>query len=174
MSDLKKALQQLRGARDTLVAEIAALDAQIAERHATRSKLTSGPVSKADFLGYVKADMDRRAAFFATGLMRAFSEAPKDYGNLNRMHGAGAKLNVNYLTGAQSPLEMTEGAVYFYFGAEMVARLETALDILDWPESAIPSAQRAALIATIDAEIEALNKQRDELSASLVDAGLAG
>lgn len=174
MADLKQALKQLRSARDSLIAEINALDSQIAERHAARSALTSGPVSKADFLEYVRSDMKRRARFFVQGLMRAVASVPKDYGRLERLHKTGAKLNIPYLTGAQSPLEMSEGAVYFYFGDAMVDRLEIELDALDWPESIATATERAPLIAAIDAEIEALNQQREDLAASLVDAGLAG
>ena len=173
MADLKQALKQLKGARDSLVAEITALDTQIADRHAARSRLTSSTVSKEDFLTYVAADMKRRADFFARGLVRAIAAVPKDYGSLQRGNSMGAKLNINYLANAQSPLEMSEAAVYFYFGDALTERLASELDALDWADDAISSAIRAERIAALDAEIEALNKQRDDLAKSLIDAGLA-
>lgn len=174
MADLKQTLKQLRSARDSLVGEITALDSQISERHAARSALTSGPVSRADFLGYIKADMDRRGARFAQFLMRQIADVPRDYGTLTRINNGRSKLNIHYLTGIQSPLDMTEDAVYFYFSHALVARLETELDALDWPESIATVAERAPLIVALDAEIAALAKQREDLAASLTDAGLAG
>lgn len=174
MTDLKQALKQLRSARDSLMGEIKELDAQIAARTNQRSQLTSGAVSKADFLEFVRRDMTRRSAFFEQGLMRAVEAAPADYGTLNRLDSMKAKLNISYLTGSPVPMEITEGAVYFYFGDALVDRLATALEGLEWPESIATVAERVPLIATLDAEIEALNKQRAGLAAALVDAGLAG
>lgn len=169
-NEIKNALEQLRTARDALIAEVHEIDARIAERRTERDAMTTGQVSKVDFLGYVKADMDRRAARFAFQTTHAIKEERKDYGRLRRVHEDGSRLGINFTEGGA----LSEGGLLFYFGDVMIAKLSDTLDKMDWPAELVPIALRAERIASIDAELAELNSKRDGLANQLIEAGLAG
>lgn len=171
---LNNALKQLCTARDSFVAEINAVDGKIADCHATRHKLMHDPVSKSEYLGFVKAELDRRAAQFSEQLKRSIAAAPKGYSELKKALARGAGVNVNYLTEGVFPDRVTDAAILFYFGDYISSRFADSLNDLDWPNDAIPSAERDKLIASADAEIDKLTRQRDDLAACLASAGVVG
>lgn len=61
MAEINKALENLRSAAGDLVNAISDLDSRIAACHSKRDAITSAPVSRDDFLGYIKADIDRKS-----------------------------------------------------------------------------------------------------------------
>lgn len=172
--ELGAALKQLCTARDSIVGEIKALDKKIGERHAARAKLLNDPVSKPEYMGFVKAELERRAANLSGPLNGAIASAPKGYGELSRALAKGPVSNMNYLTDRILPDRVTDAAICFYFGEAIIAKLTAVVDGMDWPDGSVPCAKRDELIALADSEINDLTCQRDELAASLTRVGMIG
>jgi hypothetical protein len=72
------------------------------------------------------------------------------------------------------PAEISSKAVYWYFGDLIKQRIADALDEQDWPQDAMPVAERLKLAEKLDGEIEELNSERDTLAAQLESAGFKG
>ncbi len=171
---LSSALSQLVAARDSIIAEIRALDAKIGTLHAKRARLTTSAVSKADFVHYLRVDIARRGDRFAQSLKRQISATPKDFAYLKRVDDSGAKTAQNLLTEGTVPVDITDGAVFFYFGDLIADRIETLIEDEPWPDVVVTNAERIKLISGLDAELEKLSGERDELANQLRDAGMTG
>ncbi len=175
-ADLKSALGQLKSVADNLLAEIGRIDAEIASRVAKRDALLAAPVSKAEFLTYVREDMRQKADYFAKNLGRALVQQEKSLGAMEAAgrHAAG-NLNLYYLTGSFIPNGgISEGAMYFHFGDEMTKRVGTLIEDIDWPEApSEPLDERRQLLVTLNDEIAALEVQRDDLASQMIEAGLS-
>jgi hypothetical protein len=175
MGSIDKALETLRNAAEELLGEISALDTQTAECQRRRDAAASAAVSKQDYLTYIKADIERQGRIFAKQFAREVEGRSRDYGTLERNKQSGIGERLPYLTGRYAvPVPITEEAVFFYFGDLIAERLGDALDGVGWPNDAMPAAQRAKLIAELEAEIASLKQRRDALAAQLTQAGLAG
>lgn len=175
MAEINKALENLRSAAGDLVNAISDLDSRIAACHSKRDAITSAPVSRDDFLGYIKADIARRGRSFAGSVARSITGHYRDFGRLENLNADGGKLNLHYLTGQIGiPTVITEEALYFYVGDRIAERLGDLLAALPWPEDAIPVAERAKMLVELDREIAKLTKERDALAQQMVGAGTAG
>jgi hypothetical protein len=175
MGSINKALETLRNAAEELLGEISALDTQISECQRRRDAIASATVSKADYMEYIKADIERQGRIFAKQIALEVEGKRRDYGTLERNKHSGIGERLPYLTGRYAvPVPITEEAVFFYFGDLIAERLGDALDGVGWPNDAIPAAQRAKLIAELEAEIASLKQRRDALAAQLTQAGMAG
>lgn len=175
MGEINKALEQLRSAAGELVAAVEDLDKRIAACHGKRDTITSAPVSRDDFIGYIKADIAQRGRSFAGAISRQIVGFPRDFGRLEHFKATGQKLHLSYLTGNLSlPVVVTEEALFFYMGDRIAERLSDLLSALPWPEDAVPVSQRSKMLADLDKEIAELTKERDALAQQLVVAGLAG
>lgn len=175
MGSINKALETLRNAAEELLGEISALDTQISECQRRRDAIASATVSKADYMEYIKADIERQGRIFAKQIALEVEGKRRDYGTLERNKHSGRGERLPYLTGRYAiPVPITEEALFFYFGDLIVGRLGDALDVVDWPDEAIPAAQRAKLIAELDAEIASRTQQRDALAAQMIQTGMAG
>ena len=175
MSELNKALSQLRQAAEQLTQEVARLDQHIAGLYAKRDALTSEPVTKADFLEYIRADLRKRAKRFAYTLRAGLKNVNKSFSSLERAKDDPAQLiHLPYLAEPGLPVDVTEAAMFFYFEDVIVAGVSRQVDAMPWPENAQTVSGRSEALAKLDAEIAALEKQRDALANELIDAGLAG
>ena len=175
MSELNKALSQLRRAAGQLTQEVTGLDQRIAELYAKRDILTSAPVNKADFLEYIRADLRKRAKRFAYTLSVGLKNANKSFSSLEQAKNNPAQLiHLPYLADPGLPVAVTEEAMFFYFEDAIVAGVSRQVDAMPWPENTQAVSGRSEAIAKLDAEIAALEKQRDALANELVSAGLAG
>lgn len=175
MGEINEALKNLRSAAGELLSTISNLDSRIAACHCKRDAITSAPVSRDDFLGYIKTDIARRGRSFAGNIARTITSHYRDFGRLENLNADGGKLNIDYLTGRIGiPAVITEEALYFYIGDRTAERLGDLLAALPWPEDAIPVAERAKMLVELDREIDKLTKERDALAQQMADAGLTG
>lgn len=175
MSELNKALSQLRQAAGQLTQEVAGLDQRIAGLYAKRDALTSAPVTKADFLEYIRADLRKRTKRFAYTLSAGLKNVNKSFSSLERAKDDPAQLiRLPYLADPGLPVDVTEAAMFFYFEDAIVAGVSRQVDAMPWPENAQTASGRSETLAKLDAEIAALEKERDALAHELVAAGLTG
>jgi hypothetical protein len=175
MGSINKALETLRNAAEELLGEISSLDTRIAECRRRRDAATAATVSKPDYMAYIKADIERQGRIFAKQFALEVRGKRRDYGTLERNKQSGIGERLPYLTGRYAiPVPITEEAFFFYFGDLIVERLGDALAGVDWPDEAMPAAQRAKLIAELESEIATLTQQRDALAAQMTQTGLAG
>jgi len=171
--DLSEALRQLASSRDVLLSEVHKLDAEIEEKRKARHEVMSGSVSATDFAAFLRADIKRRGAPHGRHLGRSIAGAAKDYGTRKRIAEGGGKVISELLVSNHSPVVITEEAVYFYFGDLIADRIVSLIENDPWPSGGVPCAERAKLVASLDADIDKLSRERDALAGQLVDAGMA-
>lgn len=174
MSKLTSIVSQLKSAASELIGRIADIDGQINGLAKQRDALTAGVVSKEDYLEYLRANIKRRGERFGREIVKNLNKDTRGFAQLERGLASGEGFfGANFLTGFNAPVQITEEAVFFYFRKTMIERLGAALDALEWPEGAVPVAERRSLIAAIERDTAELNRQREELVAMLVEAGIA-
>lgn len=174
MTALNKIVSQLKSAAKELLGNVAAIDKQVAELAKQRDALTSGLVSKADFLEYLRAYFQRQGSVFQREIVNSL-KGVRDFARLERQQDTSNNFNGAWLlTGHMVPIPMTESAMYFYFADIMIERLSIALDALEWADGAIPVELRRTQLENIELETDGLLQQRAELVAMLADAGITG
>jgi hypothetical protein len=172
--ELKKIVSQLKNASQELLGQVKEIDSQIAELAKWRDKLTSGIVSKVDFLAYLRSHIIIETGYFGKDIAHAMKDR-RDFGTLERNLNAGKGFQGLYLlTAFAAPVEMTEKAIYFYFADVILERLAKYLDALDWPEDAIPVSVRREQLLEIEQKTADLYQQRAELVSMLAEAGIIG
>lgn len=177
MSKLDDLMNQLSAAAKDLKQQVVAIDRQILTCQKQRDTLTSAPVSKADFLNYLKADMRRKYehSYFLDTLKRRLGSMSREFGALENIDKHGGSQQVAYLTGdAASAVIIKDEAIFFYFEDVILGRISSLLDGESWSESAVPVEERKALIADLDKQIISLKQDRKKLTDQLVAAGLRG
>lgn len=177
MSKLDELLNQITAAAKDLKQQVLAIDRQILTCQKQRDELTSAPVSKADFLDYLKSDMRRKYqnSYFLDTLKRRLSSMSREFGALENTDKNGFSQQVAYLTGdAASAVIIKDEAIFFYFEDVILGRIASLLDGEAWPESAVPVEERKALIADLDKRIISLKQDRKKLTDQLIAAGLQG
>lgn len=174
MAALNKIVSQLKSAAKELLGNVAEIDKQVAEHAKQRDALTSGLVSKADFLEYLHAYFQRQGSGFQREIVNSL-KGVRDFARLERQQETLNNFNGAWLlTGHTVPVPMTESAMYFYFADTMIERLSIALDTLEWVGGAVPVELRRTQIENIKLETDGLLQQRAELVAMLADAGITG
>ena len=170
MSDkLKSLLKQVNAAASEIIAAIQDTDARITDLQKQRQQIGDAPVTRADWLEYIGADLDRKAKGFGAVVRRQIVSIDASFFALERLVG----LPGNVLTGLRNvPEPMTEEACYWYLKPAIMARMAEIADEMDFPEDAIPLAKRREMLAGIDAEIQRLRNERNDMAAQLQKAGL--
>jgi hypothetical protein len=167
-------LKQVKAASDALKSRITELDAQIAAAHQRRGMLTESPVTKADYLAYVEADIRRQGDEFAGKMARFMRDKTTRFGPLEHQFNSGLWMGIPYLTADRAlPTVMTEEAACLYFGDMMVKGFAKVLDGMDWQDT-MPADARRVEIDRLDMEISTFQQERDDLAKELIRAGLAG
>jgi hypothetical protein len=116
----------------------------------------------------------RRCTYFRTSLAKEIKSQNKSYSELSRREESGQKFRVPYVAGLFQTLPVVEEeALFFYFEDAILDGVKRASDGEEWPENAMPVAERPAAIAAIDARILELERERAVLAEQLVEAGLA-
>ncbi len=173
MSKINNLLAQLTSAADELRAGIYDLDDRIAALAQERDMLNDSPLSKCDYLEFIRHDIARKSELFANELRGSLKLAGFEFGTLDRKAKTQEGFFIPYLTGGFGfPGPITQSGIYFYFGDALVERIGALLDTQEWPETAIPAAERPRLIGELDAEIQGLRDERALLVAQLQEAGL--
>jgi len=162
-------------AADVVIGKIHEADREIAELEAERSSLTESPVSRAEFMEYVRADVERRGSSYKLRLKHWKGKwFQNTFAKFEKAHSTGIDQTIPYLS-AENPFggaEMAPDAVYWLFGDLIVKRFGDAAEGLPWPEKSVPVKERRARIASLDQQISDLQKRRDALSADLAATGM--
>jgi chorismate mutase len=166
---LKSLLKQVNSAAGEVIATIHATDAKIAELQAQRQQIGDAPVSRAEWLEYIGAEIDRKAGSFGTAVRRIVGSIDASFFALERL----ARFPGDLLAANRNvPFPMIDEACYWYLKPAIMARMGEIADELDLPEDAIPLAKRREMIAEIDAEIQRLRNERNDMAAQLQKAGI--
>lgn len=168
-------------AAQELKARISHLDTCIDEAFHRRDAILKSPMSKADFMAYVRADIRRLGEAHRSILVKMVGNSTLSYPNFD-LASSRNQAQFSYLTGdsiemaslpGQQP-NMTREAFFWYFGDIIEQRFQDALSGMQWANDVMPVDQRRAVVAEIDGEIAAFRKERDELADQLIQAGIAG
>jgi len=166
---LKSLLKQVNAAASEIIAAIHATDGKIADLQKQRQQIGDAPVTRADWLGYMGAAIDGKAGNFGNGLRRLFKGVDPSFFELERT----GSLPCDLLSpGRNVPFPMIEEAYYWYLKPAMMARLAEIAEDMEFPAEAMPLEARRAKIGEIDAEIQRLRNERNDMAAQLQKAGL--
>ena len=167
---LSTLLKQVNEATKEILSTIHGFDARIAELQAERQTIGQAPVSRADFVGYVEAMVNRLAGNFSGHISRQLEQIDTAFFSMEKSGRA-----VNFLAPyLRADGVIQEDAAYWYLKPAIMARVREQAAGMDLPEDAMPLTERRAKIAAIDAEIEQIWKQRNELAEQLQKTGMAG
>lgn len=169
---LKGLLRQINDAANEVVSAIQNLDARIANLQEQRQRIGDAPVSRADFLEYIGHELDRQAVNIEANLVRALGGIDRSFFALENR-----RISVLFLTTSRtSPDVITEEACFWYLKPVIMARMAELAESMDFAPAAelVPIETRRAMIAEIDAEIDKLRAERDELAAQLEATGIVG
>jgi hypothetical protein len=171
MSDFKALVAEMKKSAADVRSKIKALDVEIEALNEERRAINAAPVSKADFMEYLRSDIQRRAArmplLLAQNLTR--SGESRNFENLERIDSRAGKQDIPYING-DSPVDhvtLGDPAFFWYFGDLIAERFEQVVDGLSWPADAMPVTQRRQRIKEIDSKIGSLTAQRNMLEMDL-------
>ncbi len=174
MTKLSEMAKQLKEAAHELLAELNSIDAQIEVLHKQRDAVTSGHVSKADYLRYLATHFEIKGARFKTSLLREIeAKGTFDFGNLERgLLNKNGFIGLNFLTVYSVPVPITDDALYFYFNDVLIDKISQALDAHAWPNDAMPAEACREALLSIEQAIKELEQSRNALVKSIDDAGI--
>lgn len=156
--------------------EIRKLDGEIEALQVKRRSITEPPVSKDDFMDYVREDIKRRSKLFPISLQKKWANRSEInvFDRMERMYSgaAGGLQPIPYLSGDLEKMDtgLEPAAFFWFFGEVIEERFAEAINDLPWPEDAMPVAERRARIKEIDAEIDKVSIRRNGLQVQLKTA----
>jgi len=173
---IKGLLLQLRDAANAIKAQIHEADEQIAALTEQRRALTEAPVTRADLLEFIRADIQRRASNYQWSVEKWANESnfPFSYAQLERNHLSGKDQPFPYWDGVahHDVGNMEPQGMYWLFGELLAERFFVALDKLGYADGLLPVADRRRQIAEIDAKLKELNAKREGLANDLISSGM--
>lgn len=171
-TEIQGLLTQVKRAADKLKTKIFELDDQIEALYKSRDGLIQAPLSKADYMATIRADIQAKARLFTTYLARHLDSGnPINYPAM--LQKDAGSLPVRYLdAGANVGGEISEGAYYLYFEDAIAAGVERALVGKEWPVDAMPTVEREKALKGMAVQIDALTVERDALAGELTSCGL--
>jgi chorismate mutase len=160
-------------AADAVRSQIRTLDEEIKGLHEQRQTITAHPVSKADFMEYVREDIRRRSKVYPMMIKKKWGDK-QPFNNFDKLertnggHGEGLQ-GFPYLNWDLENMEfkLEPAAFYWYFSEVIQERFELAIQDFDWPAESMPVAERRQRIEAIDAQISDLISRRDGLKGQL-------
>jgi len=153
----------------------AELRARIDKLQAERSRVQSAPLARADVLAILDRWLARASSEYLAdlrallgplirGAQRTRSDAELD--RAVRLFGAGAAF------GQAVDAQQLDRALVGLLGDQVRAALVRTVEAMDWPSNALSLAERAATLAELDRELDALMREEVELTESARAAGL--
>jgi hypothetical protein len=179
MALLKQLFEQLKSSINGITNEIHVLDNKIKSLELERETLLTAPLSKEDYLALLKKEMDKAGNAFAEKISVIIGNDRRGWCELERAEQSRYGLGIPYLGLAMQPgitgtATIEPGALCWFFGEQILKRLDDAVVSLDWPKNAMPVAERKRRLEEIGAQLAELNRQRNALAGELTDAGLRG
>ncbi len=154
-------------------AKIASLDGEIDTLTQARAAIMAPPVSKQDFMEYVREDIRRRSKIFPRMMkVKWANKHPfNNFEKLERLMGgaAGGLQAFPYFTGdlMDEGIKLEPTSFFWYFGDVIEERFEQAIEDFDWPADAMPISERRTRIQEIDSQIANLTARRDLMKSKL-------
>jgi len=171
--NMDKLLEQINSAATGIKNQINAIDVAIADAQTARDNLTSGVVSKADFMAYISADIQRKNADFQETLLRFISKAAsQSFGALEGSAKSDLGLRIPYINPYGTAGMITADAAHYYLSELIIQGVEKAANDIKFNDDAVPVSERKALIADLDKNIAAMKMQRYQLAENLMKAGV--
>jgi uncharacterized coiled-coil protein SlyX len=176
-SGINPLVAEVIAAANGVRSQIRALDDEVATLQKQRQDLIDPPISRADFMEYVREDISRQSKVFPAMLKTKFGNG-RPFGNnfekLERVyagHGKGLQA-FPYFNWSLDDLgfKLEPAAFYWYFTELIQERFELAIQDFDWPTESMPVAERRERIKKIDAQISDLTARRRVLQGQLMSA----
>lgn len=173
-TEVKGLISELRNAAGIIKNQIHAIDQRIEALFIEKEQLEEVPLTKEDFMFYVRQEIKRRAENYKrrlkyhshkTGFPFNFSYPILE----NNPHLALPFLGTENIHVRNS---FEESAIYWMFGDLIEQRFAEAIDQFNWPEASVSIDERRQRIAEIDAELAQLEEERDNLASDLMDTGM--
>lgn len=173
MNNLNNAVNKLKEIANEVLAAISNIDEKINGLIIQRDKLTSGKVSKADYLDYMGVCFKNKATLFEYHLLKGLNvEDSSSFGYLERnFKNKEDFIGVRFLVPFAQVDAVSEGAMYYYLADVMLARIAKSIDAMQWDDNAMPVIERRAALVAIEADIKALKEQRAEIVKQIDGAG---
>lgn len=177
-TEVKGLISKLRSATNTIKNQIHAIDQRIEALFIEKEQLEEAPLTKEDFMFYVREDIKQRAANYPNRLRSCARKTgfpfSISFSQLERNAKAGIFQPFPYLDGetAHNGTPFDASAIYWLFGEQIEQRFSDAIDQLKWPEHSTTIEERRKRIAEIDAELEQLEEERSSLAGDLMDASM--
>ena len=168
------AFHEMIGAANEIRTQIHEMDRNIHGLNGQRQKILNEEVSKADYLEFIRADVERQGKQYEINMNKKLNRPTSgNFSRLDRLQTQKQDLDLPYLTGEVLPYDqVSQSAMCFIFGEQIVNRMCDILEDMAWPDNKMPVSERYKLLETINGEIEKLSNERDELAGMLTTAGL--
>lgn len=168
VANLADLVRQVGEATGAIQGEINEIDTRLRMLHTERSNLTDSLVSLDDVVDYLTQYLDQKANFYVENMRKAIKTAPLSFGQLEQ----GRIENFPIQSGDPYIQDHTEAALIYIHRDSILAGYRKVLaEVGDFPESAMPPAERRQEIDRIDGEMDALKVRRAELVAALDKVG---
>jgi hypothetical protein len=170
---MKNLLDQLNAAASEVKNQIKDIDNAIVAAQIERNSLTSAPVSKSDFMDYMRADIQHKSGQFTASLARHIARiSAQGFGTLEAVCGTDAGIGIPYANGFTPGGMISHDATYFYFEDLIMKGLEKVASGIEFNPDAVLVVDRKRLIAELDTRIDSLNQERNQLAEKLLSAGV--
>lgn len=164
MKQLKELFGQINNAFENIKAEIQSLDEQIEAKYRERKKIMEAPIGKEDYLYFIGEEIKAGVNGFGKRLALELEKQDKSLNSLMRNQESKFFRGHIFTPGHDSYF-------LYYFGDLMLEGVRKAVnEHLEFPDDTMPIQERFESVDKIDAEIEALDKQRDDLAEQLKQA----
>lgn len=170
-NEFKALVAKVKKSADDVRSKIQSLDAEIAALNEARKAIDDAPVSKNDYMEYLRADIARMAARMPQAIKEKWARDGdfRKYGMLERIHSRSGSQPIPYINGEThgTSVELGPSAFYWYFGDLIAERFDQVLEEVDWPQDAMPVVDRRKRVAEIDSKIDELSRRRSILESNL-------
>jgi hypothetical protein len=170
--NLKSLLKKVNEVAKDIVDAIHRTDTKIAELQERRQKIGDALVSREEFIEYIARQIDRKSGNFGFHVRNMVGGIDASFFSVERNN---LNISGSLLTGGRNvPVDITEEAIYWYLKPAIMARMSELADQMDFPIDAIPADERRKMISEIDAEIQILRVERNDMAQQLKKAGITG
>lgn len=166
---LRKAVGDFQKVAHNLIASRDALNGEVRRLTAALTALQRTPVTKADYLDMVRADINRESTIYQ-GSMRADIAKKVGMGQVSLSHADGV-LRRGHIVGL--PYDAGQAPAFLFPCAELIAAgIGKLIENVAWPDNARPLVELRAEAAALEAKIAQASAERDAITHQLQAAGV--
>lgn len=156
-----------------LAGQVKELGAKIENLKRQREDIATAPPALEDVKAAYVAAVEARRASFRDGLARFVGSFKASPDAVMGALGHGRLLFMasdSYV--APYPSVLVENGIAALFSEQVIKAMSSELEALDWSEAGLPMAKRKKKLESLDAEIAALERNRNELITGARNAGV--